>query len=214
MSCPPPSNLAATLQAISEQEGAWFTVGDTHWEEERDGVPANKSDETSAGGDGYEQKEELRSKNWPVGDILVSIVFIAYSVFMFVGALGFPRHGQMTFVTGPWFTPMLLSSVVVILCMVIIVRTVLKSGRLSLVGWMREVSTDERMRRSLVIAVVIGIYVGLIGVVHFTVVNLVFFLVVFFYLKIGSRIRIVVYSLAGTLLVGHLVPYIFNLPVP
>jgi len=186
-------------------------LGDTHRNEGMDAAPSNRND-TPAGE--YEQKEEVRSENWPVGDILISIVFIAYSVFMFVGARGFPRHGQMTFVTGPWFTPMLLSSVVGILCVALIVRTLIKFRKLSAVGWVREVFADERMQRSLALAVIIGVYVGLIAVVHFTIVNLVFFLVVFFYLKIGSRLQIVIYSVASTLVVAHIVPYIFNLPVP
>lgn len=161
-----------------------------------------------------EQKQEVKDKNWPVGDYMIAVLFIAYAVFMFVGAYHFPSRARMGMLTSAKFTPMLLSTLVVILCVVMVIRTRVKFGRLSISGWFHGVMADERMRRSYVLMVMIGVYILLIGIIPFFIINLVFFLVIYFYLKIGTWKRIVLYSVISSAVVSYLVPYVFNLPVP
>jgi len=95
-----------------------------------------------------------------------------------------------------------------------VIRTRVKFGRLSISGWFHGVMADERMRRSYVLMVMIGVYILLIGIIPFFIINLVFFLVIYFYLKIGTWKRIVLYSVISSAVVSYLVPYVFNLPVP
>ena len=161
-----------------------------------------------------EEKKEVRDKNWPVGDYMIAIFFAAYAIFMFVGAYYFPSRARMGVLTSAKFTPMLLSVLVLILCAVMALRTRTKFGRLSISGWFQSVMSDERMRRSFTLMGMIGIYILLIGILPFSIINLVFFLVIYFYLKIGTRLRIVLYSIISSAVVSYLVPYIFNMPTP
>ena len=161
-----------------------------------------------------EPKKEVRSRNWPVGDIMISLFFLAYASFMFVGALNFTTRAQMGKITSPKFTPILLSTLVVIFSITLIIATLRKHRGISIPGWFREVFTDERMQRSFILVGIMTVYIVLIGIVDFLIINLLYFLVVYSYLKIGRWTRIIIYSAACTVIVAIIVPYVFNMPTP
>ncbi|MCF7944302.1 MAG: tripartite tricarboxylate transporter TctB family protein [Spirochaetia bacterium] len=161
-----------------------------------------------------EEKKEIRSKNWPVGDIMISLLFIAYALFMFIGALNFTTRAGMGRITSPKFTPILLSILVFILCMVLIILTLKRFKGFSILGWFRDVFTDKRMQRSFTLAGFMTAYIIFIGIINFILINLVYFLVIYSYLKIGNWVKIILYSVACTLIVAVIVPYVFNMPAP
>lgn len=159
-------------------------------------------------------KKPNRSKNWPTGDIMIAIFFLVFAVLMLVGAVNFTSRPQMGRLTSPKFTPILLSILVMIFCVALIAITLKKNAALSVSGWFKEVFSDEQMRRSLVLIAMFTIYIVLVGILDFVVVNGVFFLVMYSYLKIGGWLRIVIYSAVSTVVVSVLVPLLFNMPTP
>jgi hypothetical protein len=55
---------------------------------------------------------------------------------------------------------------------------------------------------------------GLIGYVPFIVATLIYHALIFFYLKIGGPVKIVIYTLIATTLVAVFLPRVFDMPVP
>lgn len=159
-------------------------------------------------------KKLNRSKNWPTGDIMIAIFFLVFAVLMLVGAVNFTSRPQMGRLTSPKFTPILLSILVIIFCVALIVVTLKKNRGLSVSGWFKEVFSDQQMRRSMVLIAMFTVYIVLVGLLDFTLVNAVFFLVIYSYLKIGGWIRIIIYSAVSAAVVSVLVPLLFNMPTP
>jgi hypothetical protein len=159
-------------------------------------------------------KQNMRSKNWPAGDIIIGILIIIYAVLMFIGAQYFPHRARMGTITSARFTPILLSILVIILCSFLIIKTIRKCGKVSINDWFREMISDETMRRSYVLIVMIGVYIFLVGRIQFVVINTLYLFAIYWYLKIGSWKIILIYSLVGGLLVSVVVPRIFQMPLP
>lgn len=158
--------------------------------------------------------KQERIKNWPVGDIVIATLVIIYAIFMFIGALYFPHRARMGFITSAKFTPMLLSILIIILCCILIFRTIRTYGKVSMINWWKELIADETMKRSLFLIIIIGLYIYLIGRLPFLFINTIYLFVIYWYLKIGSWKIIIVYSIAGGLIVSWIVPYMFQMPLP
>ena len=112
--------------------------------------------------------------------------------------------------------PLLLSVLVAILSVVLIFDTIRKnkSSALRFKTWLKEIRADETVRRSFVLVVVTGIYTLLVGMIPFLLVNFLYLLVIFYYLKIGKLPRVFVYSIANALLIAYVIPYIYQMPLP
>jgi magnesium-transporting ATPase (P-type) len=158
--------------------------------------------------------QEVKSKHWGAGDLVLSGVLIIYSILMIIGAANFPRRARMGRITSPAFTPIMLSIFVMALCVVLIIGTFKKYGKISISTWFKEVIADERMRRSYLLMVFILIYVLLVGRVHFLIANVVFLGIMYWYLKIGSWKSIIIYTLASSVFISLVVPYVFQMPLP
>lgn len=156
----------------------------------------------------------VKSKHWGAGDLVLSFFVMVFAVLMIIGALNFPRRARMGVITSPAFTPILLSILVIILCTVLIVVTFKKFGMVSIPQWFKGVIADEKMQRSFILIVIIGVYILLVGRIPFLIANIVFLAVMYWYLKIGSWKKVVLYSLASGVFVSLLVPYIFQMPLP
>jgi len=159
-------------------------------------------------------KKNIRSKNWPGGDIALSISIIIFAVLMFIGAQYFPHRACMGMITSAKFTPILLSILVIILCFVLIMMTIRKYDKVSLKDWFLESLADETTKRSLILISMIGVYIFLVGRLNFTAINILYLFIMYWYLRIGSWKMIIIYSLVGGLLVSVIVPYIFQMPLP
>lgn len=151
-----------------------------------------------------------------VGDIVLAVGFLIFSILMFIGATQFTWQTAMGFVTSAAFTPLLLSVLVAFLSMVLIFDTIRKNRKSALKfrAWLKEVVADETVRRSFVLVVVTGIYTLLVGMIPFLLVNFLYLLVMFYYLKIGKLPRVFVYSIANALLIAYVIPYIYQMPLP
>lgn len=158
--------------------------------------------------------QEKKSEHWGAGDLVFSGVLIVFSILMIIGAAKFPKRARMGRITSPAFTPIMLSIFVIILCIVLIIGTLRKYGKISISTWFKEVIADERMQRSYLLMGIILIYVLLVGRVHFFIANVVFLGIMYWYLKIGSWKDIIIYTLASSVFISLVVPYVFQMPLP
>ena len=151
-----------------------------------------------------------------VGDIVIAVGFLIFAVLMFIGATQFTWQTSMGFITSAAFTPILLSVLVAILSLVLIFETISKnkSSALRFRAWLKEVVADETVRRSFVLVIVTGIYTLLVGVIPFLVVNFLYLLILYYYLKIGKLPRVFVYSIVNAVLIAYVIPYIYQMPLP
>lgn len=149
------------------------------------------------------------------GDVLLGLGFILFAILMFVGALNFPYRARMGFFTSSAFTPILLCGLVVILSVILIVVTYRKNPKMAPRAWFAAVAKSDLARRALVIIGITATFIlGLVGTIDFFVANCLFFLAIFWFLKIGTPVRIIVYAVANAAVVAFVIPYIFQLPLP
>lgn len=160
------------------------------------------------------EKQEHTGIYWPIGDIVVAILMIIYAILMFVGAQFFPHRARMGFITSAKFTPILLSILIIILCLILIIRTIKSNSKISIIDWWRELIASETLRRSFILILIIGLYIFFIGKFSFLIINTMYLLVIYSYLKIGTWKMIIFYSLVGGIIVSWMIPYIFQMPLP
>jgi hypothetical protein len=115
----------------------------------------------------------------------------------------------------PGFVPLLTGIVLFLLNLVINVRA-LRGGGLQYAGsLLRSIRKEEESRRFLWILGFMTLYiVGLIGHMPFIAATLIYHVLIFFYLKIGGPVKIVIYTLIATVLVAVFLPRVFDMPMP
>lgn len=151
-----------------------------------------------------------------VSDILVASGFILFAMLMFIGATQFTYKTAMGYITSAAFTPVLLSIFVFLLSIVLIIQTLRKNKavKISLSEWFKSARNEETVRRSLVLMVITGAYIILVGRINFLLLTFIFLLVIYYYLKIGKPVRVLLYSLLNALLIAYVVPVIYQMPLP
>jgi RsiW-degrading membrane proteinase PrsW (M82 family) len=110
----------------------------------------------------------------------------------------------------------LFTGIVLLLLSIVINIRALKSGGLRHMGsLLQSIRKEEEIRRFLWILGFMTLYiVGFIGYMPFIVATLIYHGLIFFYLKIGSPVKILIYTLIATALVALFLPSVFNMPVP
>ena len=151
---------------------------------------------------------------WPVGDFVGGIMFMAMAIFFIVGGVKMPTRGASGFITAAGFTPVLLGCIVLALNLILVYLVLKGYGYRSLRGWAKGCMQDELTRRWFALTLIVGGYVFLVGRVNFVLANLVFFAVVFTYLRAGNRWQILLYTVLSSVIVGIIVPWMFALPAP
>jgi len=166
-----------------------------------------------------DKKETLPGGDDPgdaMSDIVTAVGFLFFALLMFAGATQFTYQEEMGFVTSAGFTPMLLAVIVSLLSIFLIIRT-FKRNKASLVGfsvWLRKLSRDEVVRRSIVLILITGGYIVLVGVAPFLPLTFLFLCGIYYYLKIGGIIRTIIYSLTNALLIAYAIPWVYQMPLP
>lgn len=149
-----------------------------------------------------------------VSDILTALIMIGYAIFMFVGAMNFPSRRNMGFITSPRFTPILLSITIFIFLIILIIQKIKEGNLVNLRDWVKAVVRKEENRRFFILFLIISTYIYFIGDLNFLLLNFLFYVVSFYYLRVGSISRILLYGTVCTILVGYVVPKIFSMPIP
>ena len=149
------------------------------------------------------------------GELMLGLFVSFFSLFVILESLRMPQRGHLGIMMSPGFVPLFTGIVLFLLSLVINVRA-LRGGGLQYVGsLLQSIRREEEIRRFLWILGFVTLYiVGLIGYVPFIVATLIYHALIFFYLKIGGPVKIVIYTLIATALVAVFLPRVFNMPVP
>ena len=149
------------------------------------------------------------------GELMLGLFVSFFSLFVIVESLRMPQRGHLGIMMSPGFVPLFTGIVLFLLSMVINVRA-LRGGAHQYIGsLLRSIRNEEEIRRFLWILGFMTLYiVGLIGYMPFIAATLIYHLLIFFYLKIGGPVKIVIYTLIATVLVAVFLPRVFNMPVP
>ena len=149
------------------------------------------------------------------GELMLGLFVSFFSLFVILESLRMPQRGHLGIMMSPGFVPLFTGIVLLLLSLVINVRA-LRGGGLQYVGLLlQSIRREEEIGRFLWILGFVTLYiVGLIGYVPFIVATLIYHALIFFYLKIGGPVKIVIYTLIATSLVAVFLPRVFNMPVP
>lgn len=148
------------------------------------------------------------------GDLIIGMFLLGLSIFVFIESLRMPEKGGWGFFMGPGFLPLILSVVLFLLTSSMLIASIGRQGISGIIPLFQRLKGSFEFRRSLVIAGWTWIYVALIGTFPFIIVNFIYFLGIFLYLNIGKIWKIVLLSLGSSILVGYLIPRIFDMPLP
>jgi hypothetical protein len=149
------------------------------------------------------------------GELILGLFITLLSLFVIVESLRMPQRGHLGIMMSPGVVPLFTGVVLLLLSLVINVRA-LRAGGIHFVGsLLRRLRSEEEMRRFLWILGFMTLYiVGLIGYVPFIAATLIYHALIFFYLRIGGPVKIVIYTLIATALVAVFLPRVFDMPVP
>ncbi len=149
------------------------------------------------------------------GELMLGLFVSLFSLFVIVESLRMPQRGHLGIMMSPGFVPLFTGLVLFLLSMVINVRA-LRGGAHQYIGsLLRSIRNEEEIRRFLWILGFMTLYiVGLIGYMPFIAATLIYHVLIFFYLKIGGPVKIVIYTLIATVLVAVFLPRVFDMPVP
>ena len=149
------------------------------------------------------------------GELMLGSFVSFFSLFVIVESLRMPQRGHLGIMMSPGFVPLFTGIVLLLLSMVINIRA-LRGGGLQYVGsLLQSIRNEEEIRRFLWILGFMTLYiVGFIGYMPFIVATLIYHGLIFFYLKIGGPVKILIYTLIATALVAVFLPRLFDMPVP
>jgi len=149
------------------------------------------------------------------GELMLGLGVSFFALFVIVESLRMPQRGHLGIMMSPGFVPLFTGIVLLFLSLVINVRA-LRGGGLKHIGALyQSIRNDEELGRFMWILGFMVLYiVGLIGYVPFLVATLIYHALIFFYLKIGGPLKIVIYTLIATGLVALFLPRVFDMPVP
>ena len=149
------------------------------------------------------------------GELMLGLFVTLFSLFVIEESLRMPQRGHLGIMMSPGVVPLFTGIVLLLLSLVINVRA-LRGGGLHYVGsLLRSLRKAEEFRRFLWILGFMTLYiVGLIGHVSFIAATLIYHAMIFFYLRIGGPLKIVIYTLIATALVAVFLPRVFVMPVP
>lgn len=149
------------------------------------------------------------------GELMLGLCISFFALFVIVESVRMPQKGHLGIMMSPGFVPLFTGIVLLFLSLVINVRA-LRDGGLGHIGALcRSIRDEEELRRFLWIFGFMVLYiVGLIGHVPFLVATLIYHVLIFYYLRIGSPFKIVIYTLIATGLVAFFLPRVFDMPVP
>jgi len=149
------------------------------------------------------------------GELLLGLCVSLFALFVIVESLRMPQRGHLGIIMSPGFVPLFTGIVLLILSLFINVRA-LRGGGLKYIGVLcKSIRNDEELGRFMWILGFMVLYiVGLIGYVPFLVATLIYHALIFYYLRIGGPLKIVICTLIATGLVAFFLPRVFDMPVP
>ena len=166
---------------------------------------------------GEHQKDSFleRSGMDKAGELMLGVCVSFFALFVIVESVRMPRRGHLGIMMSPGFVPLFTGIVLLFLSFVINVRALRAGGHKYIGSLCKSIRDDEELRRFLWILGFMVLYiVGLIGVVPFLAATLIYHVLIFYYLRIGGPLKIVIYTLIAAGLVAVFLPRVFDMPVP
>ena len=149
------------------------------------------------------------------GELMLGLFVSFFSLFVIVESLRMPQKGHLGIMMSPGFVPLFTGIVLFLLSIVINIRALRGGGHQYVGSLLRSIRKEEEIRRFLWILGIMTLYiVGLIGYMPFIAATLIYHGLIFFYLKIGGPVKIVIYTLIATVLVAVFLPRVFEMPLP
>lgn len=149
------------------------------------------------------------------GLFILGVLIVSLALFVIIESVQMPHWNKELYLMAPGFVPLLVGTALLILGFILTIKAVNLGGCRQWGNWLSIVYSAEENRRFLgILALMCLFVVGLIGRVPFSVAVLIFHILIFSYLRIGGYVKIGVISLAVTLLVAVLLPYLFDMPLP
>jgi hypothetical protein len=149
------------------------------------------------------------------GELMLGLFVSFFSLFVIEESLRMPQRGHLGIMMSPGFVPLFTGIVLFLLSIVINVRALRGGGHQYVGSLLRSIRKEDEIRRFLWILGFMTLYiVGLIGYMPFIAATLIYHVLIFFYLKIGGPVKIVIYTLIATVLVAVFLPRVFDMPVP
>ena len=149
------------------------------------------------------------------GELMLGLFVSFFSLFVIVESLRMPQRGHLGIMMSPGFVPLFTGIVLFLLSIVINVRALRGGGHQYVGSLLQSIRKEEEIRRFLWILGFMTLYiVGLIGYMPFIAATLIYHGLIFFYLKIGGPVKIVIYTLIATVLVAVFLPRVFEMPLP
>lgn len=149
-----------------------------------------------------------------VGDLGLGLGLVAVCVWAAGQAWAMPRRGDLGLLTSPGLTPFLACAVIATLSLILVGHAVWRGALSGIRARLVEMAGSDESRRVVVLAVLMGVYVALIGVVHYAVVTTGFLLASFLFVRAGGWVTIVVATVLGVGLTAFAIPYAFTMPLP
>lgn len=149
------------------------------------------------------------------GLFILGVLIVSLALFVIIESVQMPHWTKELYLMAPGFVPLLVGTALLILGFILTIKAVNLGGCRQWGNWLSIVYSAEENRRFLgILALMCLFVVGLIGRVPFSLAVLIFHILIFSYLRIGGYVKIGVISLAVTLLVAVLLPYLFDMPLP
>jgi hypothetical protein len=149
------------------------------------------------------------------GEFSLGLVLLCFSIFVIIESIQMPLRGNSGFVMSPGFVPFLLGVALFLLSGGHTINAWSKGGSLHLWQWLRNSVNDNENKRFFSLLVTIMIYIiVLLGRVHFSIATFLFHLSIFYYLKVGTVMMIIFYTVIATVLVAFVLPTFFEMPLP
>ena len=165
--------------------------------------------------DRYRDDPAAKSGLDMAGELILGLFVSFFSLFVIEESLRMPQRGHLGIMMSPGVVPLFTGIVLFLLSLVINVRALRGGGHHYVGSLLRSLRNAEEFRRFLWILGFMTLYiVGLIGHVSFIVATLIYHAMIFFYLRIGGPLKIVIYTLIATALVAVFLPRVFDMPVP
>ncbi len=155
------------------------------------------------------------SRSGPTSDLIAGLLLIALALFVTFESLRMPVRGPLGFFTGPGFLPAVLGAALAVLSAILVVQSVRQGGASDVRARLGDWQSPESTRLAIVMALT-ALLAFTIGRIPYWAANLIYFILIFAFLRVGGRLvwQGFFLAVALALFVAVFLPWIFELRLP
>lgn len=155
------------------------------------------------------------SRSGPTSDLIAGVLLIALAFFVTCESLRMPLRGPLGFFTGPGFVPATLGAALAVLGAILVAQSIRLGGAKDVRARLSDWQSPESTRLAIVMALM-ALLAFITGRIPYWAANLVYFILIFAFLRVGGR-RVwmgLLLAVVLALFVGVLLPWAFELKLP